>query len=33
MRVGSLEEQVEKADKWGFINKHGEDVPVLVGMT
>lgn len=33
MGVGSLEEQVEKADKWVFINRHGGYVSVLVGIT
>lgn len=31
--VGSLEEQVERADKWVVINKHQGYVPVLVGIT
>lgn len=31
--AGSFEEQVERADKWVFINKHRGYVPILVGVT
>lgn len=31
--AGSLEEQVERADKWVVINNHGGYVPFLVGIT